>query len=120
MTIYIILKALSFVPLPRFKKYILEKIKGGWEYSGFIDLIWSVYLYVLISCLLQFYTFQMHDNSSYVNYALFAICTIACFAIPIKFTQIIYHSKNIKDDTFINEYLGSLIGGLKLFNEDDF
>ncbi|EAS02481.2 hypothetical protein TTHERM_00629930 (macronuclear) [Tetrahymena thermophila SB210] len=119
MVIYTSLKILQLIPIKSFNKYITEKIRGGWEYSGFIDLIGTVYLYVLVSVLLQVYTFEIYDNSSQINYILFAICSFAVFAIPIKFTHIIYKSKNAKDDTFLNQRLGSLIGGLKLFNQDD-
>ncbi|KAL4493856.1 hypothetical protein ABPG73_010134 [Tetrahymena malaccensis] len=119
MTIYISLKIIQLIPIKVFNEYITQKIRGGWEYSGFIDLIGTVYLYVLVSVLLQVFTFEIYDNSSHINYILFAICSIAVFAIPIKFTHNIYKSKNAKDDTFLNQRLGSLIGGLKLYNDDD-
>ncbi|EAS05248.2 hypothetical protein TTHERM_01364620 (macronuclear) [Tetrahymena thermophila SB210] len=119
MSIYFGLKILQLVPIKAFQQYINQKVKGGWEYSGFLDLIWTVYLYVLVSSLLQVFTFEIYDNSSYINYILFVICFIAVFGIPIKFTQILYKSKNTKDDEFLNQRLSSLVAGLKLFNQDE-
>ncbi|KAL4477143.1 hypothetical protein ABPG72_008877 [Tetrahymena utriculariae] len=119
MSFFISLKILQLIPIKAFNEQITQKIRGGWEYSGFIDLVWTVYLYVLVSVLLQVFTFEIYDNSSHINYILFALCFFAVFTFPIKFTHIIYKSKNSKDDTFLNQRLGSLIGGLKIFNEDD-
>ncbi|EAR85944.2 hypothetical protein TTHERM_01178710 (macronuclear) [Tetrahymena thermophila SB210] len=118
VTIYGIIKVLSYIPIPKIKIYIESKIKSGWEYSGFLDLIGCVYVYVLVSSLCQFYCFQFDEPLAFINYTLFAISFIFVFLAPITMVIFITKCKNLSDPQ-IQQQFGSLIGGLVVPNQQN-
>ncbi|KAL4461969.1 hypothetical protein ABPG74_000814 [Tetrahymena malaccensis] len=111
LTIYGIIKILSCIPILSVKLYIESKIKSGWEYSGFLDLIGCVYVYVLVSSLCQFYCFQFDEPLAFINYTFFAISFIFVFLAPLMMAIFIKNCQNLNDPQ-IQQQFGSLIGGL--------
>ncbi|KAL4477132.1 hypothetical protein ABPG72_008866 [Tetrahymena utriculariae] len=117
MTIYGIIKILSYIPVTSIRVYIRSKIKSGWEYCGFFDLVGCVYVYLLISCLLQFYRFQFDESLAFINYTLFSLTFVFIIIYPIMITIFIKKCKNLNEPQ-IQMQFGSIIGGLVLPKKD--
>ncbi|KAL4461972.1 hypothetical protein ABPG74_000817 [Tetrahymena malaccensis] len=113
LLIYSIIKILSLIPIPQIRLYILSKIKSGWEYNGFFDLVGCVYVYVLVSSLLQFYCFKFDESLAFINYTLFSLSFIFMIIYPIMLTIFIVKCKNLRDPN-IQLQFGSIIGGFVL------
>ncbi|KAL4493841.1 hypothetical protein ABPG73_010119 [Tetrahymena malaccensis] len=117
MAIYGIIKILSYIPITSVKVYIRSKIKSGWEYCGFFDMVGCVYVYLLISSLLQFYSFQFDESLAFINYTLFSLTFVFTIIYPIMITIFIKKCKNLNDPQ-IQLQFGSIIGGLVLPEND--
>ncbi|KAL4450406.1 hypothetical protein ABPG74_019304 [Tetrahymena malaccensis] len=113
IAIYGIIKILSYIPITSIRVYIRSKIKSGWEYCGFFDMVGSVYVYLLISCLLQFNCFQFDESLAFINYTLFSLTLLFTIIYPIMITIFIKKCKNLNDPQ-IQLQFGSIIGGLVL------
>ncbi|KAL4477137.1 hypothetical protein ABPG72_008871 [Tetrahymena utriculariae] len=113
LTIYIFIKLLSFVKIPGFQLYLQKKIESGWEYNAFFDLIWTVYMYVVVGVFLQFYKFEFTESLSFLNYTLFSMSFIAIFFIPVMIAIFISKTPNLSDPT-IQKQFSSIVGGLKV------
>ncbi|EWS72589.1 hypothetical protein TTHERM_001176648 (macronuclear) [Tetrahymena thermophila SB210] len=117
MMIYGIIKVLSYVPVTSLRVYIKSKIKSGWEFCGFFDMVGCVYVYLLISSLLQFYSFQFDESLAFINYTLFSITFVFTIIYPIMITIFIKKCKNLNDPQ-IQMQFGSIIGGLVIPQND--
>ncbi|EAR83070.2 H-type lectin domain protein (macronuclear) [Tetrahymena thermophila SB210] len=115
--IYSVIKILSFIPIPQIRVYIQSKIKSGWEYCGFFDLVGCVYVYVLVSALSQFYCFQFDESLAFLNYTMFSLCFTFVMIYPIMLTIFIAKCKNLRDPQ-IQQQFGSIFGGYVLPEEE--
>ncbi|KAL4461967.1 hypothetical protein ABPG74_000812 [Tetrahymena malaccensis] len=113
LTIYIFIKLLSFIKIPGFQLYLQKKIESGWEYNAFFDLIWTVYMYIVVGVFLQFYKFEFTESLSFLNYTLFSMSFIAIFVIPVMIAIFISKTPNL-NDPIIQKQFSSLVGGLKV------
>ncbi|KAL4475420.1 hypothetical protein ABPG72_022055 [Tetrahymena utriculariae] len=112
-SIYSVIKILSFIPIPQIRVYIQSKIKSGWEYCGFFDLVGCVYVYVLVSALSQFYCFQFDEPLAFLNYTMFSLCFTFVMVYPIMLTIFIMKCKNLRDPE-IQQHFGSIFVGYVL------
>lgn len=53
-----------------FSKFFQQRVKKEWEFGGFLDLLWTVYMYVAFSALLQLFSYEVDGVIGYVNYSL--------------------------------------------------
>ncbi|EAR85941.2 hypothetical protein TTHERM_01178670 (macronuclear) [Tetrahymena thermophila SB210] len=117
MAIYGIVKILSYIPVTSIRVYIRSKIKSGWEFCGFFDMVGCVYVYLLISSLLQFYSFQFDESLAFINYTFFSLTFVFTIIYPIMITIFIKNCKNLNDPQ-IQMQFGSIIGGLVIPQND--
>ncbi|EWS72586.1 hypothetical protein TTHERM_001178749 (macronuclear) [Tetrahymena thermophila SB210] len=118
LAIYIFIKLLSFIKIPGFQLYLQKKIESGWEYNAFFDLIWTVYMYVVVGVFLQFYKFEFTESLSFLNYTLFSMSFIAMFFIPIMIAIFISKAPNLNDPR-IQKQFSSIVGGLKVGGDSE-
>ncbi|EWS72584.1 hypothetical protein TTHERM_000629740 (macronuclear) [Tetrahymena thermophila SB210] len=118
LAIYIFIKLLSFIKIPGFQLYLQKKIESGWEYNAFFDLIWSVYMYIVVGVFLQFYKFEFTESLSFLNYTLFSMSFIAIFFIPIMIAIFISKTPNLNDPR-IQKQFSSIVGGLKVCGDSE-
>ncbi|EWS72591.1 hypothetical protein TTHERM_001089028 (macronuclear) [Tetrahymena thermophila SB210] len=117
IAIYGVIKILSYIPITSIRVYIRNKIKSGWEFCGFFDMVGCVYVYLLISSLLQFYSFQFDESLTFINYTLFSLTFAFTIIYPIMITIFIKKCKNLNDPQ-IQMQFGSIIGGLVIPQND--
>ncbi|EAR85946.3 hypothetical protein TTHERM_01178750 (macronuclear) [Tetrahymena thermophila SB210] len=118
LAIYIFIKLFSFIKIPGFQLYLQKKIESGWEYNAFFDLIWTVYMYVVVGVFLQFYKFEFTESLSFLNYTLFSMSFIAMFVIPIMIAIFISKTPNLNDPR-IQKQFSSIVGGLKVGGDSE-
>ncbi|EWS72592.1 hypothetical protein TTHERM_001089029 (macronuclear) [Tetrahymena thermophila SB210] len=80
-------------------------------------MIGCVYVYLLLSSLLQFYRFQFDESLAFINYTLFSITFLFTIIYPIMLTIFIKNCKNLNDPQ-IQMQFGSIIGGLVIPQND--
>lgn len=48
ISVYAITKIMSFIPIKYLQNYLKKSLNNTWEFSAFFDLVWTVYIYILI------------------------------------------------------------------------
>lgn len=121
-SMYLGARLLRKLPIRVLRAYLDKAIKDTWHYGAFFDMLCTVYIYVLVSALLQFLNFDYNDyiGLAVVNYSLHIIFTFLSLFIPFAMFAFIYKLKDLKSNKDMQTKLSTLVGGLNLYNESDF
>lgn len=49
---YLIAKLFSKIDVPLVSNYFKKSVKETWEYGGYFDAVWTIYLYLLIGVMM--------------------------------------------------------------------
>lgn len=54
VVMYLFAKVMAMIDLPIVSPYFKRSIYETWEYGGYFDALWTVFLYLFIGVLMQF------------------------------------------------------------------
>ena len=114
----ILYKILSYVKVWKIGEYFKNRIKQEWEYNGYFDLLWTVYIYAAAGVFLQFFKYEIYDNISYLNYVMHVVTFFVIVLSPLGVYFIIYKGESIKYNSLLNEKFDILIGGINIVKQD--
>lgn len=118
---YIGARLLHKLPIKILKSYLDRALRETWHYSAFFDMLCTVYIYILVSSLVQFLNFDFDDKleNCVVNYSLHFIFTFLCFFIPFAMFSFLHRLKNLKSNKDMQTKISTIVGGLSLYNENE-
>lgn len=117
---YIGVRLLHKLPIQYLKSYLDTALRETWHYSAFLDMLCTVYIYILVSSLVQFSNFDFHDKliNCIVNYSLHFIFIVLSFFIPFVMFIFLHQLKDLKSDKNMQRKIKTIVDGLVLYNEN--